>query len=62
MSVYIGETKKKIISRSTETNKRASKVTGNLLEQLNKQKNVTAISNGYTPKLSPLEIGTLIEK
>ena len=56
MSVYIGETKKKIISRSIEHQQESIKVTGNLLEQLNKQKNVTAISNGYTPKLSPLEI------
>ena len=53
-SVYNGETKKKIISRSIKSpNKKASKVTSHPLEQPNTQRNATAILTGYTPKPSP---------
>ena len=42
-SVYNGETKRKIISRSIEHQQEASKVNGNPLEQPNTQRNSTAI-------------------
>ena len=51
-SVYNGETKKKIISRSRD--KKASKVTGHPMEQPNTQRNATAIPTGNTPKLHSL--------
>ena len=50
-SVQNGETKSLVDQYST--NKKASKVTGHPLEQLNTQGNATAISTGYTPKPAP---------
>ena len=47
-SVYNGETKKEIISRSIEHQQKSIK--GHPLEQPNTQKNPTAVSTGYTPK------------
>ena len=44
------------------TNKSASKVTGHLLELPITQRNSWAVSTGYTPKLSRLKVGTMIEK
>ena len=61
-SVYNGQTKKKITSRSIEHQQESKKITGHPLEQPNKQGNATVISTGYTPKLSPLKIGIMIEK
>ena len=59
-SVYNGETKKKIISGSIKHQQESIK--GHLLEQPNTERNVTAISTGYTPKLSSLKIDSMIEK
>ena len=42
--------------------KKASKVTGHLLEQPKTQRNALAISTSYAPKLSPLKIDIMREK
>ena len=43
-------------------NKSASKVTGHLLELPITQRKARVVSTGYTPKLSRLKVGTMIEK
>ena len=61
-SVYNGKTKRKSSVDQQSTNKKASKVTGHPLKQPNTERNATAISTGYTPKLSPWKIGIMIGK